>query len=417
MAITVDWNGSETPITSSNAYAIYQDYVEGDIDDMSSAAINACKNYLSDDEVDEIEENYYNNGGAEEEGADSIDTDGTDDKSGVGAVGATVGNIAAIIPTMSLAIAAEGNGALIISLAALAVAAVQYGLVELFDVNFRDRKDKSENAGDTNGTLDNYADQLIESQESMNDDMDAYSEASEEYTLAVNENTSNSANLQAQLKACQAAGDTAGAESIQSQLDSLAEESEETTTDGMDEIQENMTEYQNMAAGANGAAGSGQSVADFLKVGYELEPWAYLNATGNLVCSALMYNAAAGIFPKLPFAVDGPAAISAKGVAVVAGTMFLTSAGIWGRKAIQEHKCGSTGSDMQGHVNTLNSEIENQSEYMDFTNETYGEVDEASAESQENANNAASEVLANNGITTTDDEETKKASGTAAATA
>ena len=59
MSITVNWNGTETTISSSNAYAIYEDWVQGEID-LSTSQIKMCESFLTDEEIDEIE---YNNGG------------------------------------------------------------------------------------------------------------------------------------------------------------------------------------------------------------------------------------------------------------------------------------------------------------------------------------------------------------------
>ena len=397
MGITIDWKGTETTISSSNAYAIYEDWVQGEID-LSTSQIKACEGFLTDEEIEEIE---YENGGDEKTGASSIDTEGTDSSATGGAVAGTVGNFAAIWIMGTIMISSTGFQQLPAALAALAYAVVQKGLSMVFDTSYGDRTSQRDNADTTNSTLDGYTSSLEENFDTMNEDADAYSEATDLYTTSVNENVSKKADLQVQLQAAQAAGDTAGAASLLEEIAACDEEAEDITTDEMDEIQENMDEYASLGSEAGGASSSGQSVSDFLKQGTALGVIAGVNAALNLTAGVFMGVCAGVTIPKLaPVFPDLKDSALAKVNGYAAAAAFAAAAYIWTDKAKNEIECGSAGSGMQGHVDTLNSMIEEHSEYMTATTEAYEATDEESQESQEEAQEAAAEVTSNAASTT-----------------
>ena len=415
MGITIDWKGTETTISSSNAYAIYEDWVQGEID-LSTSQIKACEGFLTDEEIEEIE---YENGGDEKTGASSIDTEGTDGSNGAANAAATATATAVAIAGGIVSVCMGGakigkdsdkyaseNGfkSLTWAIVAAAGAAAVLAMSFFLDPAGGDRKARSDESDSTNSTLDGYTSSLEENFDAMNEDADAYAEATDLYTTSVNENVSKKADLQVQLQAAQAAGDTAGAASLQEEIAACDEEAEDITTDEMDEIQENMDEYASLGSEATGASGSGQSVADFLKPGTVLGAVGYTCGALCAVGAALMGIAGGkGTIPKIPTAfgfADGiPAAASgilfysAAAMMAAAGTKLLTSAD-------NECEYGRNGDEMQGHVNTLNDMIAEHSEYMEAATESYDETDEESQESQEEAQEAAAEVISNAASTT-----------------
>ena len=411
MGISVNWNGTETVISSSNAYAIYEDWVQGDID-LSTSQIKACESFLTDEEIEEIE---YENGGDEKTGAASIDTEGTDGDAGAGneaAMGgvavATGGTILGLLTSYVKEVRngntvtkvnVSGFNSLAVSLMCMVGAAAALAASFLFDSSLGERESQKKNADSTNATLDSYTEGLAETLDLMNDDTDAYSEATDLYTTSVNENISKKANLQVQLAAALAAGDSADAESIQSEIDACDEEAEDISTDEMDEILENMEEYQSYNSESIGASGSGQSVSEFLKAGKGLGIEATICATLAGLCGIYIgILSTIGAIPKLaPLFPDKAAAMSSKVIWKACAAVLLTTSGKMASTAKKEFECGSSGSEMQGHVNTLNDMIEEHSSYMEATNESFAETDEESQEAQEEAVEAAAEVTSSGG--------------------
>ena len=376
-------------INQNTAYEIYEDWYNGEVE-LSTSQQKYCESFLTDEEIEEIE---Y--GDAEQTGEDSIDTEDTDKSSTASATGITVANMASVYTVTGLIPAIDGFSALVTSLLLLAYGVAQYGLTEAYDTAYKDRTDKQDNADDTNATMDSYSETLTESMDMMNDDMDAYSEATDTYTESVNENTSEMADLQVQLAAAETAGDTEGAAALREQMQALEEQGEDISTDEIEELQENIEDYQTFNTESIGAGSAGQSVADFLKQGTALGVGAAANGALNLAAGALIAATKSAVSPKIaPFFPDLPSAGVAKATLMSAAAAFVAAAGMWTAKSVNEFECGSAGGEMQSHVNALNDMIGEQSEYIDTTSESFEETDEESQESQDEATEAASDATA-----------------------
>ncbi len=399
-------------ITSGNAKEIYTKYKKGEVN-LTPAQQKYCENFLTPEEIDEVS---YDTDVKNKEGKDKIgDAKKAESHDGQGgnAAATTAGGVAAIGTFVTLALVCDGFTQLALSGVAIGVGIVQNIMAKLFDNGYDDRKKSRDNANDTNATIDGYTNALIDTMDMMNEDMDLYQKQSEEYTLTVNTNTSQMASLQVNLAAAQAAGDTAGVESIKNQMKQIEGMDLSGQTDEMDETKGRLDEYNAANSESQGVSSAGQTVSDFLKEGTALGVVATVNATINALATLYCGVAASGCMPK--FLLDVPSSALAKVMWGVAAAFFGLSTTSWSGKANNEFECGSAGRDMEGHVGSLNDMIGQQAGYVETTTETFDAADEASTESQGEAKEKANKAVQTNGALPTtpkkDDEDGDKDGG------
>ena len=163
--------------------------------------------------------------------------------------------------------------------------------------------------------------------------------------------------------------------------------------EGLDETKEKLEGYQEANGEALGVADGGTKVSEFLKDGTWLGVPAAVNALFYTIGAGLAGAAAAGCVPKLaPFFPDAISSGLAKVLLGVAAGLMGMAAYTFGDKAKKEFECGSTGSDMQGHVSTLNDMIVQQQQYIETTTEDYDESDEKAGEDREKGQEAADKL-------------------------
>ena len=386
-------------ITKSNAKEIYKAYRKGTVE-LDAGQQKKVESFLSSKDLDEID---YDSGVANKDGKDQLgdDVKNAQDHGGQGgnAVGCTAGNITSVLSTIALAyvaVAADGFTAIALGAAAAACAGLSILFSKLFDNGYDDRTAAQGNADSTNELIDNNKDVLEESMAAMDDDLETYQEQSDDYTNKVNDATANSADLEAQLADAEAAGDVEGAQQLKEELKQIKEEDFETEQEEMDETRGMLEEYKYSNDIAGGVSEGGQIVSDFLKEGTALGVVAAINSAILTLASVTMAMVAAGQMPKIaPFFPDVGSSIGAKALYAVCGGLFGFSASIMIKKTKGEFECGSSGRDMQQHVNDLNSMREQQDGYMESTSEDYDGVDEDSEESQDKAKEAAEKANKN----------------------
>lgn len=398
-------------ITSGNAKEIYTKYKKGEVD-LSPAQQKYCENFLTPEEIDEVS---YDTDVKNKEGKDKIgDAEKAESHGGQGAnaaatSGGMVGGAAGVAG--GLMFASEANkkaqdakkasmsvwsgilaGAIIVASGALCIISANK-----FDAGYKDRTGACDRANDTNATIDGYTNALIDTMDLMNEDMDAYTKLSQDYTLTVNTNTSQLASLQVDLAAAQAAGDKAGVESIKAQMKQIEGMDLSGQTDEMDETKGRLDEYNAANSESQGVSSAGQSVSDFLKEGTGLGVMATVNAVLLTVATVFCGIGATkvGTAAKMPW--EFPVGIAAAILYGIGAALLGTSAGIMASKAAKEYKCGSAGGDMQGHVDGLNDMIEQQAGYVESTTENFDSTDEASTESQAEAQEKGNKAVATKG--------------------
>ena len=387
-------------ITSGNAKEIYTKYKKGEVN-LSPAQQKYCENFLTPEEIDEVS---YDTDVKNKEGKDKIgDAEKAESHGGQGAnvAVATAGNAAAIasFPLVAKkALAVDGFTAVVLGAAAVVIAASTIVFSKMFDAGYKDRTGAKDKADDTNATIDGYANALLDTMDMMNEDMDAYTKLSQDYTLTVNTNTSQLASLQVDLAAAQAAGDKAGVENIKNQMKQIEGMDLSGQTDEMDETKGRLDEYNAANSESQGVSSAGQSVSDFLKEGTALGVVASVNAIGLTLCGAAAGAVAVGHCPKLaPFFPDFGTSIAAKVMYALSAASFGISAKTMGSKAKNEFECGSAGCDMEGHVGALNDMIEQQAGYVESTTENFDSTDESSTESQAEAQEKGNKAVQTKG--------------------
>lgn len=422
-------------ITSGNAKEIYTKYKKGEVN-LTPAQQKYCENFLTPEEIDEVS---YDTDVKNKEGKDKIgDAEKAESHGGQGANAAatTTGSVAGmagvtggLMFAASASKAAKGAEKASINVWSAILAGaiiVASGIVcifsaKAFDAGYKDRKDAAGKADDTNSTIDGYTNALIDTMDMMNEDMDAYTKLSQDYTLTVNTNTSQLASLQVDLAAAQAAGDKAGVENIKNQIKQIEGMDLSGQTDEMDETKGRLDEYNAANSESQGVSSAGQSVSDFLKEGTALGVMATVNAVlltvGAVLCGIGAAKAASA--PKwLP---EIPVGIAAAILYGLGAASLGAAAGIMGTKASTEYKCGSAGSDMEGHVGALNDMIEQQAGYVESTTENFDSTDESSKESQAEAQEKGNKAVQTKGALPTtpkkDDKDDDKNGGGSPVTA
>ena len=171
-------------ITSGNAKEIYTKYKKGEVN-LSPAQQKYCENFLTPEEIDEVS---YDTDVKNKEGKDKIgDAEKAESHGGQGAnvAVATAGNAAAIasFPLVAKkALAVDGFTAVVLGAAAVVIAASTIVFSKMFDAGYKDRTGAKDKADDTNATIDGYANALLDTMDMMNEDMDAYTKLSQDYT-------------------------------------------------------------------------------------------------------------------------------------------------------------------------------------------------------------------------------------------
>ena len=403
-------------ITQSNAKEIYTAYRKGEVN-LTAAQRNYAENFLSDEDLDDIDyevrdidsEAGKKNKSVKDDAKNAESHDGQGANAAATSVGVGSGASAVFVAAMGsasllgkLKSAAEASCivALVGGTMTAAAAIVTRLFVEAFDNGYDDRVSAEGNSSETNDTLDTNAASLEETMESMNEDMELYQAQSEEYSLAVNGNISDISSLEMQLSDAMAAGDKEGAKRLQEQIAQLKKNDFSGEQEGLDEIRNQLNEYQYGNEMAQGVSQAGNTVAEFLKEGTPLGAVAVADtaiiAAAGICASVAIKESflAAGKAALKPFIGWGYAAAGFAGAALfaVAAKEIGASGYVMGDKAKHEIECGSAGRDMQGHVEDLNEMIEQQSGYMETTTEAFTEADDASAESQDKAQEAAAKL-------------------------
>lgn len=395
-------------ITSGNAKEIYTKYKKGEVD-LSPAQQKYCENFLTPEEIDEVS---YDTDVKNKEGKDKIgDAEKAESHGGQGgnvaatSLGNAVFGTAAAVITHQAEKWAKSDGWVALALAAATLVCATGTLVcsNAFDAGYKDRTGAKDNADDTNATIDGYANALIDTMDMMNEDMDAYTKLSQDYTLTVNTNTSQLASLQVDLAAAQAAGDKAGVENIKNQMKQIEGMDLSGQTDEMDETKGRLDEYNAANSESQGVSSAGQSVSDFLKEGTALGVMATVNAVGLAFATVWAGIAiGSGLLGSASSASRFDFAGAAQGIAAsvlfaVSTALLGTSAGKMSSKAKNEFECGSSGRDMEGHVGALNDMIEQQAGYVESTTENFDSTDESSKESQAEAQEKGNKAVQTKG--------------------
>ncbi|MBR3889369.1 hypothetical protein IKJ53_02525, partial [bacterium] len=378
-------------------YDYYSRYRRGEIE-LSKDKVATCESYLTDEEMDEIN---YSEEVRENDAASKIDTSGTEKNTKgnkwANGVGATLlgggGSVAGILFAKGAVENAEDGEKATISVwsaiwtsAIVAVGAIaSILLANNFDNAFKERTAARDSAGDTNTTMDGYADALGGTMEMMAEDEKLYQEQREQVTLARNEQTSRAAELQMQIDTADAMGDTAGAEKAKAELQQLQQTDNSAMEEDLAETQGAIAEYGAMAAEAEGVKGSGQSVTNFLKEGKGMGVMAAIN--GGLLAIAAIICGLAAIksvgAAKMPF--ELPVGIAAAVVYGVAAAGMGVAGGIMLKKAGDEFKCSQAGEEMDPHIKDLNDMINAQKERTEVTSQVFTDADEAGKGAEEDA--------------------------------
>lgn len=404
MAISVDGYGN---ITQGNAKEIYVAWKRGEVE-LSQVQQKKCESFLSPEELDEVQ---YDSGVTQNRGKNAVDASDTSNKGGAATAatqtaatgGALAGTIVAICGGMSkLTTKGQSNGftSLACAVVAAASSAIALAMAFAFDPALKDRKNHSDNAANDNQTMDGYSENLTNTMDMMNEDVQTYNEQQANLTKTVNTQTSQMADLQMQYDAAVAMGDKQGAQAIKEKMLALQKQDNSGLEDELAETGSAIEDYRAMNVESAGCAESGQTVADFLKDG---KPMGAVATTSAILATAttvlLGIATVVGAIPKIwsPIGpVDGPPAIlSAISWAVATLAMGTTATKMWST-ASAENECGSNGDDMQDHVNNLNEMITQQDSYTTDTEGAFEESDEAAAESKSEASEKAGESVAGN---------------------
>ena len=403
MAISVDGYGN---ITQGNAKEIYVAWKRGEVE-LSQVQQKKCESFLSPEELDEVQ---YDSGVTQNRGKNSIDASDAKDNgnaSEAASTGASVvasaGTITSVVGGMIAAKSTSNmNGfvALVAAIAGMAGSAIALALSYAFDNQLEDRYNHSKNASNDNQTLDGYSDNLANTMDMMNEDVQTYNDQQNNLTKTVNTQTSQMADLQMQYDAAVAMGDTQGAQKIKEQMLALQKQDNSGLEDELAETGSAIEDYRAMNVEAMGSAESGQSVSDFLKAGKAKGTLAMINgALCGVGALAVAVAAAFSAIPKI-YVFGIPVDALPGGTAAVmwgaVGLMMGLASTNYFKKGSQENECGSNGDEMQDHINNLNEMITQQDSYTTDTEGAFEESDEAAAESKSEASEKAGESVAGN---------------------
>lgn len=403
MAISVEGYGN---ITQANAKEIYVAWKRGEVQ-LDPSQQKKCESFLTPEEMDEVQ---YDTEVTKNRGKNSIDTsdakdngNATEGASTGASVGAAAGSITAVVVSLTGgAKASKTNGflALAAAIVGLVSSAAALVLSYAFDNQLKDRKNHSQNAGNDNQTLDGYSDNLANTMDMMNEDVQTYNDQQNNLTKTVNTQTSQMADLQMQYDAAVAMGDTQGAQKIKEQMLALKKQDNSGLEDELAETAGAIEEYRAMNAESMGSAESGQTVSDFLKDGKLKGALATTNGVLCLVTSIIAaVTTAVAAIPKIWagfIPVDGPAGISAALMWGAIGAMMGLASNNYFKKASDENECGDNGDEMQDHVNNLNEMIAQQDAYTTETEGAFEKSDEAAEESKGKAAEEAGKAVSGN---------------------
>lgn len=384
-------------ITKSNAAQIYRD--KETYNQLDVAQKHMIDHFVSPEEKDEIDydsgaykDNARQNGKdsvqgskeAEEGGAQTGNAIATSIGGAIFAAGAAI--LAKICPTMSKTTAWTALG---LSAASLACSIGTVACANAYDDAYDNRCKARDNAGSTNEYIDANTAAMENTMEMMNEDMEVYQAQNDEMTNGMNEKAAQMADLKQQLADCEALGDKAGAAGIKNQMKKMEGENFDEDQEGLDETRDKLEGYQEANAEAIGVADGGATVAEFLGYGTGLGVGAYINALLLTVAGVYTGAAVASAAGSAKTLIQIPVAAIAAAVFGVSVGLLGTSANTMRTKGNNEFECGSAGSEMDGHVNNLNTMIEQQQQYIDTTGENYDTSDEEAGEDREKGQQAA----------------------------
>ncbi len=383
------------PITKANAPMIYRNREV--YDKLSEDQKHLVDRYVPDEQKDEIDYEIRKTNG-KQNGKNKIeDSKKADKHSGQGgnatatSVGMAAGAVGLVAVTKSgmKTTTTSGHIGLAVSIITLAGAVAMNLLAKTFDNGYKDRTSASDNAGNTNDTIDTQANALQASMDTMNEDAQKYLEDSKDLMKKTNDNNSKLADLQVQYADCQAAGDTAGAERLKGEIKQRHETKFDEEQEKLDETKQGIEDYRIMNDETAGVIEGGTNVADFLKEGTPLGVVAGVDAALLLVAAGYAAICIAGAaiggakdashLDFVGLANGMVAAVIFTMATAMVGTSAVTMAG----KAKKEFECGSNGRDMDGHVEALSKMKDAQSTYTDETEETYTEEDDERKETVE----------------------------------
>ena len=387
----ISYNGKTydpASISHDDALMIYKAFRKGEVD-LEKSQEHYLANMMTEDDWDDIE---YDTDISKADGKSQV-KDAENAESHGDQTANAVSTSAPIFATLVLALVLDGFNQWFCALAANAVGLAGVVMSQLYDNGYKDRTQANDNADGTNEIIDAHAAAMEDTMDMMNEDMELYQEQNDEMTNGMNEKAAQLADLKQQLADCEAAGDAAGASGIKNQMKKINEEDFAEDQEGLDETKEKLEGYQEANGEALGVADGGTKVSEFLKDGTWLGVPAAVNALFYTIGAGLAGAAAAGCVPKLaPFFPDAISSGLAKVLLGVAAGLMGMAAYTFGDKAKKEFECGSTGSDMQGHVSTLNDMIVQQQQYIETTTEDYDESDEKAGEDREKGQEAADKL-------------------------
>ena len=286
---------------------------------------------------------------------------------------------------------------------AVASAAISCVSAAKFDSALSERKSASDASSATNATLDGYSDSLVQTMDMMNEDMVVYEEQQGELAMATNENTSQMASLQVELADATAAGDKNAIKEINAKIKELQGADMSGYTEELEETESKLDEYQAANSESSGVKDAGQSVSNFLKEGTGMGVLGVIQtvllgvAAVKMTKSALSAISAASPYFSNPFTSALGATLTAAAVMFTAGAAGQIAATvIMGVKTAQEFECGSNGSDMQDHVDSLGEMMTEQSDYIGQTDESFQASAEEAQETMDKGQEAADKAVAKN---------------------
>ncbi len=393
--------GESIMITTSNANNISKDVSFGNVDDLNGTQQTCLDNMIDEDTLE------YSDDEMKMSGEQQIDTEGTEEgqAKGTSIAATSISSIAAAFGATALIIAAaDGFSALAFSITMAAAGASSVGLAAGFDPAKQERIAKTEQSEGDIETINAYYDTLT-------NDADLMMQQSEEYIGLSDYSTEMQTNsileigaLQSELITYQAQGNAQKVAEIQQQIADLQGEAEEGTgvEEDMEGIKENIETYSGNNAEAQGVKESGNTVKGFLEEGKELKALAITNAVllaGAGTCALLCTP-----IPKMPFFIDGPAAVAAKILTCVAAASLLTAAGLMSSTADKEAAAADASEAMASPLDSLQSNIDSHEEMFGTTEALYVETDAASVEEtsniQEQTSDANEKQIEKTGTTT-----------------
>ena len=408
--------GDEKTITSDNANTIQKDVSQGNTKDLTVAQEKYLKSNVDKDTLDysveEMEKSGENKIDTTGEGGESLEE--KDQKGGAAsaATGAAVGAagaaaMAIITATSSVeAVAKAGSSIPGGMLAAGLVAAVGAGVAyacsfeNTFDPNLAERKTQTSNAETNNNIINNYVKILDDQMDEINENSDKYREVLASQTETNIQTRSQTTAIDGEMMALAEQGlPIIDLEKQKSKIQKRSNNKITADSEELTRIKESMSDYTAKNAEASGVKTSGDTVAQFLNEGKQMQNFAKAAQIASYVGVAVMalgvtFSAMrigvdlAGIFTA-PFAgLDNAGLV----LFVAGGVLMGLAANNFGTRANDEGAAADAGSGMAENLSTLGQYIDANSQTVGTASEGIKEQDneagEKIAESEENAKEA-----------------------------